>query len=60
VEKRAQQRIYRINTETMAQLEEWSNQMKQRWSRRLDTLEAVLKAEMRKNAKKTTKQEEPE
>jgi DNA-binding transcriptional ArsR family regulator len=60
VEKRAQQRIYRINTETMAQLEEWSNQMKQRWSRRLDTLEAVLKEEMRKDANKTTKQEEPE
>jgi DNA-binding transcriptional ArsR family regulator len=48
VEKRAQQRIYRINTDAMVELEEWSSSMRNRWSRRLDTLEAVLKAEMKK------------
>jgi DNA-binding transcriptional ArsR family regulator len=49
VEKRAQQRIYRINTDTMVELEEWSKSMRHRWSRRLDALDAVLKAEMKKN-----------
>ncbi len=51
VEKRAQQRIYRINTDTMVHFEEWSKSMRQRWSRRLDAMEAVLKAEMAKNQK---------
>ncbi|KIL37761.1 hypothetical protein SD70_30800 [Gordoniibacillus kamchatkensis] len=60
VEKRAQQRIYRINTEAMVQLEQWSQSMRQRWSRRLDALEAVLKAEMRKNANAQNEQEESE
>lgn len=50
VEKRAQQRIYRINTEAMVELEKWSESMRQRWSSRLDTLEEVLKTEMKKNA----------
>jgi DNA-binding transcriptional ArsR family regulator len=58
VEKRAQQRIYRINTDAMVELEDWSKSMRHRWSRRLDTLEAVLKAEMAKSAKTQTEQEE--
>jgi DNA-binding transcriptional ArsR family regulator len=58
VEKRAQQRIYRINTDAMVELEEWSMSMRSRWSRRLDALEAVLKSEMKKNAKNQTEQEE--
>ncbi|WP_276356960.1 ArsR/SmtB family transcription factor [Cohnella caldifontis] len=49
VQKRAQQRLYRINTDTMTEVEEWSKSVRQRWSRRLDTLEAVLKAEMAKS-----------
>ncbi|WP_310732511.1 metalloregulator ArsR/SmtB family transcription factor [Paenibacillus sp. 1011MAR3C5] len=48
VEKKAQQRIYRINTESMVELEEWIYNMRQRWSSRLDALDAVLKAEMEK------------
>ncbi len=51
MEKRAQQRIYRINTEAMAQFEEWIKSMRQRWSRRLDAMEAVLKGEMEKMKK---------
>lgn len=58
MEKRAQQRIYRINTDAMVELEEWSKSMRRRWSRRLDTLDAVLKAEMKKNAKNQIEQEE--
>jgi DNA-binding transcriptional ArsR family regulator len=57
VEKRAQQRIYRINTEAMVEFEDWSKSMRHRWSRRLDTLESVLKAEMAKTAKTQTEQE---
>ncbi|MBG9791119.1 hypothetical protein ABD76_00595 [Paenibacillus dendritiformis] len=48
VEKRAQQRIYRINTEAMMEFEKWSHEMRLRWSRRLDALDAVLKEEMGK------------
>jgi DNA-binding transcriptional ArsR family regulator len=58
VEKRAQQRIYRINTDTMVELEEWSKSMRLRWSRRLDALDAVLKAEMKKNVKNQIDKEE--
>jgi DNA-binding transcriptional ArsR family regulator len=57
VEKRAQQRIYRINTDAMVELEEWSMSMRQLWSRRLDRMEAVLKAEMKKIEKTQTEQE---
>ncbi|WP_458123984.1 metalloregulator ArsR/SmtB family transcription factor [Paenibacillus sp. Z3-2] len=48
VEKKAQQRIYRLNTHVMVELEEWVHNMKQRWSSRLDTLDDVLKAEIEK------------
>jgi DNA-binding transcriptional ArsR family regulator len=58
VEKRAQQRIYRINTDAMVELEEWSTGMRHRWNRRLDAMEAVLKAEMKKNAKNLLEKDE--
>jgi DNA-binding transcriptional ArsR family regulator len=45
MEKRAQQRIYRINTEAMSELEEWSKSMRSRWNQRMDALEMVLKSE---------------
>ncbi|MMZ62543.1 Transcriptional repressor SdpR [compost metagenome] len=48
VEKKAQQRIYRINTEAMVELEAWVYNMRQRWSSRLDALDVVLKEEMEK------------
>jgi DNA-binding transcriptional ArsR family regulator len=48
MEKKAQQRIYRINTEALVELEEWVLTMRQRWSSRLDALDSVLKAEMEK------------
>mgnify|MGYP000048847413 CR=1 FL=1 len=40
VEKKAQQRIYRINTRAMVELEEWVHNMRLRWSSRLDALDA--------------------
>ncbi|MCU6792197.1 metalloregulator ArsR/SmtB family transcription factor [Paenibacillus sp. WQ 127069] len=54
MEKKAQQRIYRINTEAMVEFEEWAYQMRLRWSSRLDTLDVVLKAEMEKMEKNQT------
>lgn len=58
VEKRSQQRIYRIDTDTMAEFEDWSKSMRRRWSQRLDRFEAVMKAEMAKAAKTTNDPEE--
>lgn len=48
MEKRAQQRIYRINPEAMLELEQWASQIRQLWDRRFDALEQVLEAEKRK------------
>lgn len=48
VEKRAQQRIYRLNTDTMNKFDEWIKSMMQKWNQRLDAMEAVLIAEMKK------------
>ncbi|MFD0711715.1 ArsR/SmtB family transcription factor [Paenibacillus sp. GCM10027626] len=58
VEKRAQQRIYRINTATMVEFEDWSRNMRRRWSQRLDTFEAVMKSEIAKAAKTPNDSEE--
>jgi len=44
VEKKAQQRIYELNPEAVAELEEWTNRLKERWSKRLDRLDEVLKS----------------
>jgi DNA-binding transcriptional ArsR family regulator len=48
VEKRAQQRIYRINSESMLELETWARQVAQRWNQRFDALDSVLQAEKKK------------
>ena len=48
VEKRAQQRIYRINPQAMLELEDWVRQLNQLWNRRFDALETLLEEEIRK------------
>jgi uncharacterized protein YndB with AHSA1/START domain/DNA-binding transcriptional ArsR family regulator len=48
VEKRAQQRIYRINPETMLELEDWARRMSQLWNQRFDALDRLLEEEKRK------------
>lgn len=40
--KRAQQRLYRINPQAFAELEQWSRRMKETWTARFDQLEALL------------------
>ena len=49
MEKRAQQRLYRINPDAMLEVEGWARHMTQLWQQRLDALGAVLKAEKLKN-----------
>lgn len=51
VEKRAQQRIYRINPEAMLELEEWARQLRQLWSQRFDALDQLIEEEKRKELK---------
>ena len=48
VEKRAQQRIYRINPEAMLELEDWARQLRQLWNQRFDALEQVLEEEKKR------------
>ena len=47
MEKRAQQRLYRINADTLQQVEEWVQNVSHRWTKRLDALDTVLKLEMK-------------
>ena len=48
VEKRAQQRIYRINPEAMSEIEGWVQQMTKQWNARFNVLDKILEAEKRK------------
>ena len=45
MERRAQQRIYRLNPEGMREIEEWVGHTRRIWQQRLDSLEAFLKLE---------------
>ena len=48
MEKRAQQRVYRLNPHTLSQLEAWVQQTKQRYSERFGALDTVLEREKQK------------
>ncbi len=54
VEKRAQQRIYRLAPEAMRPVEGWASQIRQLWSQRFDALDALLKEEQAKSPKEYT------
>ena len=51
MEKKAQQHIYQLNPEAMAELEDWARRMRELWDERYDALERVLEAEKRKTLK---------
>ncbi len=55
MEKRKQQRIYRINSAALLDLEAWANHMAHAWDARFDALDQVLQAEKRKLAKRRNK-----
>jgi len=46
VERRAQQRIYRLNPDALQDLEDWARRLTQLWAQRFDALEQVLKSEI--------------
>lgn len=51
MEKHAQQHIYQLNPDSMAELEGWAKHMEKLWAERLDRLDEVLEQEKNKNAK---------
>ncbi len=51
MEKRAQQRIYRINPEGVDEMWEWLNRMRAYWNQRFDALEGFLSNNQTKEAK---------
>lgn len=48
MEKRAQMRIYTINTSSLQELEGWVRKMKDLWEERFNRLDELLKREKRK------------
>lgn len=48
VEKRAQQRIYRVNPNTVLELGDWTRRLQEQWSERFEALDKVLEVEKRK------------
>ncbi len=50
VERRAQQRIYRLNPEAMLELEEWTSRLRSLWERRFDALEKLLEEDEARNS----------
>lgn len=48
VEKKAQQRLYKINPEPMYQIEGWVKKMSRQWEDRFTALDAVLHEEKKK------------
>jgi DNA-binding transcriptional ArsR family regulator len=45
VEKKAQQRLYSMDEGSIAEMEQWLGNLRRFWTQRLDTLEALLKAD---------------
>lgn len=51
MDKRAQRHIYRLNTDSVLEMEEWVKRMEKLWNARFDRLEILLEQEKGKNAK---------
>lgn len=47
VEKKAQQRIYQINSQKMIELESYLHQLTHQWDKRLDRLDRVVRKEVK-------------
>ena len=58
VEKRGQQRIYRINPQAVNEVEDWARKIADRWNRRFDALEQVIAAEKKKLEAEDQKEQE--
>ena len=53
VEKHAQQRLYRLNSQTLSQFEAWVKQMQQRYEESFAALDQVLEREKKKGDEPT-------
>jgi len=53
VEKKAQQRIYRLNPDAMSEVEEWAKQYRLMWSERFGKLDRLLQARKEKQTNPT-------
>ena len=53
MEKRAQQRVYRLNPQAMLEVEGWLGQLRQLWDRRFDALAEVIEEEKKKQGSNT-------
>ena len=51
VERRAQKRIYQINTASVLEVEEWAKHTLAEWNGRLDRMDEVLRKEKKRHAK---------
>jgi DNA-binding transcriptional ArsR family regulator len=52
MEKRGQQRIYRLNPDTMSEVEGWAQKIAERWQARYSALDEILETEKQKLVKK--------
>jgi DNA-binding transcriptional ArsR family regulator len=57
MEKRAQQHLYSINSDTMHELEGWARRMAEQYERRYDALERLVKAQEQQASKLTGRKE---
>jgi len=48
VERRAQQRIYRIDPKAVLELEDWARQLRHLWEQRFDALDQLIEAEKKR------------
>jgi DNA-binding transcriptional ArsR family regulator len=55
MEKKAQQRLYRLNPASIRQIEAWAQQIKQLWEARFDAIEAILEAQDKEAAEPAQK-----
>jgi|SRR5579872_306969 DNA-binding transcriptional ArsR family regulator len=51
MEKRAQQHIYRLNTDAMQEVELWAKHVADLWNERFDALDKVLAEEIKKESR---------
>jgi DNA-binding transcriptional ArsR family regulator len=50
VERRAQQRIYRVNPDAMLEFEEWASRLRSLWEKRFDALEKLLEEDVERSS----------
>jgi DNA-binding transcriptional ArsR family regulator len=52
VEKKAQQRIYRVNTQSLLELESWIQRLTKIWDKRFERLDRILEIKKQKLARR--------